>query len=206
MSFTNTNTPHSHIQLLGEIEYWVAIFRRSHSGRQRRDGADDDDEPDDRAELAEQHAGDRHPELEEAVRVPQRDAWEQDVHQPALHLPLLLLLVAAEQDGRVGRDVGVDQVGRVQVAEDLDDLGLRRRVVGELPAGQVPRLGHRARAVEQPDEAVGRVAQAVELVARGVADDVPPLAAVVLPRDLRAGAQLGPQVGHAVPGLGECRA
>ena len=98
------------------------------------------------------------------------------------------------------------RLARVQLAEDLDDFRLRRRVVGELPAGQVPRLSDRARAVEQSDEAVSRVGQPVELVARRVADDVPALAAIILPRDLRAGPQLRPQVRHAVPGLGECRA
>ena len=95
------------------------------------------------------------------------------------------LLVPAEQDGGVGRDVGVDQVRAVQVREDLDDFRLRRRVVGELPADEVPRLLDGAGAVEQPDEPVGRVGEPVELVAGRVADDVPALAAVVLPRDLR---------------------
>jgi len=150
---------------------------------------------------AEAQAHDREPGLEEAVRVPQRDAREQDVHQPALQLALLLLLVPAEQDVGVGGDVGVDQVRAEQVAEDLDDLRLGRRVVGELPAGEVPRLLNGARAVQQPDEPVCRVGEPVELVAGRVADDVPALAAVVLPRDLRTGPKPRPQLGDAVPGL-----
>ena len=147
--------------------------------RDHRDRGPDDQQPDDRAEPAEQQPGQRHPADQEPVRVPQRDAREQHVHQPALHLPLRQLLVAAQQDGGVGGDVGVDQVGRVQVREDLDDFRLRRRVVGELAAGQVPGLARRC-ASRPAARRTGTPAsrQPVELVPRRVADDVPPLAAV----------------------------
>ena len=87
--------------------------------------------------------------------------------------------MAAEQDGGVRGDVGVDQVGGKQVREDLDDFRLRGGIVGKLPAGQFPRLLDGPRAVEQCHEAVSRVAEPVELIAGGIAHDVPALAAVI---------------------------
>ena len=121
-------------------------------------------------------------------------------------LRLVKLLVPAQQHGGIGRDVGFDQVGGVKLREDLNDFRLRRRIIGELPADQIPRFADGARAVEQADEAVGRIGEAVELVARRIAHDVPALAAIVLPRDLRrpaGGLQLS---GDAVPGFGKCGA
>ena len=107
---------------------------------------------------------------------------EQHVHQAALHLPLHHLLVPAEQHGRVGGDVRLDQVGRVQLRE----IWMTSGWVGASSSSCPPASSHAsldgARAVEQPDEPVRGVGQPVELVARRVADDVPPLAAVVLPR------------------------
>src|SRR5258705_447687 len=67
----------------------------------------------------------------------------------------------------------------------------------------IPRLRHRARAVEQSDEAVRRGGEAVVLVARRIAHDVPALAAIVLARDLRAGAKACAKVGDAIPGFVE---
>jgi hypothetical protein len=120
---------------LGQVVAGLAALGHDH-----RAGGDHDDQPDDGPELAEHLPDQRHPADEEPVRVPQRDPREQQVHQPLLELPLLLVLVPAEQDGGVRGHVGVDQVRAVQVREDLDDLGLGRGVVGHRPAAQVPRL------------------------------------------------------------------
>ena len=148
ISLMNTNMPHSKSRLsvlpltsTACLAASVRLWRRVLVGRpDHRAGGEDDGQPDERAELAEHQPDQRHPADEEPVRVPQRDPGEQHVHQPVLELLLGLRLVPAEQDGGVGRDVGVDQVRTVQVRQDLDDLGLGRGVVGDLPAAQVPGL------------------------------------------------------------------
>jgi hypothetical protein len=112
--------------------------------------------------------------------------------------------VAAKQNRRIGRDVGLDEVGRVELAEDLNDFRLRRGIVFELPAHEVPRFANGTRAVEQTNEAIRCVGQTMELVAGRIAHHVPAVAAVVLPADLCPGAELRAQVFDAVPGLGEC--
>src|SRR5665213_582302 len=90
------------------------------------------------------------------------------------------------------------------MAEDLDDFGLRRRIVFERAADQFPGLLDRSLAIEQADEAVGGIGKPMILIARGVADDVPSLPSIKLPRNLRARPQLGAKVRHAIPGLGKC--
>ena len=62
--------------------------------------------------------------------------------------------MAAEQDGGVGGDVGLEEIGGVKLAEDLDDFRLRGGFVVELSADQVPRLADRA--AERPSLTVGR--------------------------------------------------
>jgi putative peptide zinc metalloprotease protein len=79
-------------------------------------------------------------------------------------------------------------------------------MIVELSADQFPRFADRARAVEQADEAISGVGEPVVLVPRRIAHDVPPLAAIVLPRDLRRPPQPRLQIRDAVPGFGKCRA
>src|SRR5262249_24340902 len=98
--------------------------------------------------LVEQQAHDRQPATKEPIRVPEWDAREQHVQQPALKLALLEYLVPAEQHGGIGRDVGLDEVHRVELAKDLNDFRLGRRIVFELAADQVPAFADGALAVE----------------------------------------------------------
>ena len=172
----------------------------------QRGGGDDDGEPHEDADDAEHRPDDRHEVFEEPIEVPQRNAWEHDVHQTSLRLVHHHLFVTTKQDGRVRRDVRFDQVRAVKLREDLDDFRLRGRVIGELSADEVPRVADRAMPVEQADELVGGIREAVILIAGGIADHVPTLAAIELAADLRAGAELGLETLDAVPRLRKRRA
>src|SRR5262249_12132846 len=72
------------------------------------------------------------------------------------------------------------QVGAVELADELDDLVLRGGVVAELGEGEVPGGLDIARAIERADEVMGDGVEAVELVGGGGVNDVPAPAAVVL--------------------------
>ena len=190
MNLMRTNIAQSKSRLIELERRSMACWPRrseiaSNAGRAWRSPRVTHDQPDNRPDLAEHDLGQRHPANEKFVRVPQRNAGEQHVHQPALHLPLVELFVPAKQDGGIGRDVGVDQIGRVQLGENLDDFRLGRRIVFELAADHIPtRASTVRRAVEQADEPIRRVGKPVELVSRRIADDIPPLAAIILPGNL----------------------
>ena len=150
-----------------------------------RDRADHHDQPDDRADHAENMAERPASSAPETVRVPQRNAREQHVHQPILHLPLVQLLVPAKQHRRIGCDVRFDQIGGIQVRENLDDFRLGRRIVRQLPAADVPGFFDGSRAIEQTDEPVSGIGQAMKLITRRIADDIPAFTAIELAGDLR---------------------
>ena len=155
------------------------------------------------------HAEDR-PEqpqepIEEPVRVEERNADEQQVRQVALDLARDAQVVPAEQAFGVGRQVALEQVRRVQLAEQLDGLALGGGAVAQLLVADAPDLRHVPPPVEQPDEPVSRLVQPEELVVRRVLDDVPHLRTVMLPVGLERGPQARPQAGHAVPRLAEGR-
>ena len=183
-----------------------AMWARIPIGHEHDHRREDHGQPHQRAELAECDLGQWHPALEEPVRVPQRNARKEHVHQPVLHLPLGKLLVPAKQNGGVRGDVGVDQVCGIEMAEDLDDFGLRWRIVFERPAYQFPGLFHRARAIEKADKAIGGVREAMILVACRIAHDIPAFVAVELPRDLCTSPQARFEVCDAIPRLGKCGA
>ncbi len=178
-----------------------AAFRQDQKQRQP-----DNRQPDQRPKSAEQRADHRHPDLEKPIRIPQRNAWEQQVHQPALELAIPLLFLAAQEHLGIGGDVRFNQVRAVKLRKDLNDFRLRRRIVGQLSADEFPGIADAARAIEETDELVRDIGESVKLVPRRVADDVPALAPKVLPADLRSSAQARLEVLDAIPALGKCRA
>ena len=93
----------------------------------------------------------------------------------------------------------------VRFDEWTDPVPPGEREVVELPADEFPRFADGARPIEEADEAIRRVGQTVVLVPRRIAHDVPALAAVVLPRDLRRRPQARLQVDDAIPGFGKGR-
>ena len=72
--------------------------------------------------------------------------------------------------------------------ENLDDFGLSRRIIFERPAADFPRLLDRSRTVEEGNESVGGITEAMKLIARGVTNDVPAFAAIELAGNLRLAA------------------
>lgn len=103
-------------------------------------------QPDDRPHLAEQLPGHGHPSAKELIRIPKPNAREQHVHQPVLHLLLHDLFVPAQKDHGVGGDVGLKQIGRVKLAEHLDDFGLG----GASSASWPPTRSHASSTVRRP--------------------------------------------------------
>jgi hypothetical protein len=81
---------------------------------------------------------------------PSRDAGEQQVHQVAADLARLALLVALEHALGVGREVGLEEVGDVELSEQLDDFALGGCGVAEMSHAGVPDLGDRPPAVDPP--------------------------------------------------------
>ena len=141
---------------------------------------------------------------QEAVRIPQRDPGEQHVHQAALELPFLKLLVAAEEHAGIGSDIGFEQIGRVKLRENLNHFRLRGGVIGKLAHQPDPRLhrrcGYRRAGRQSLYAAAERRWYWFPAGSRTTYHRSP---AVVLTRDLGRPAQPRFESRHAVPGLGE---
>ena len=111
--------------------------------------------------------------------------------------------MALEELARVGRQVGDDQVGLVELGEQGDDLALAGRAVGIALETARPDFLHRLRAVEARDNVVGFGPEPEELVGEPVLGDMPALAAEVLFADRDGRAQAQALAGHAVPRFAE---
>ena len=159
----------------------------------------DQQKPQPQAHGAKDPAQGRGQQVQQPLGVVQRDAREHDVRKPAPHLAAHPLLVAVEHAHRVCRQVGVDQVAGVKLAQQLDRLALRGRRVAQLVVAGVPHLPDRALAVEHGHEAVARLVHAEELVVARVAEDVPQPPAVMLTKHLHQRPQPRRHVGDAVP-------
>ena len=172
--------------------------------RDRRNRAEPDDgAPEDEACEPEERPHERHQPAEHPLGVEQRDLPGEDAEHLLHQYPPRLLLAAAEQLGGVGRDVALQDVGRVQLSEQLDHLVLRHRVVAELREGAVPDRLDGVLAVHQPDHEVRRRGEAVEALGGEILEHVPGLAAVLVTVDLRVGAQQRRQLRDPVPGRAE---
>ena len=106
----------------------------------------------------------------------------------------------------VGGNLGLQEIGGVKLAEELDGLALGGGFIAELLVGQRPGLADGALAVQEADEAVGGFGQAEEGVVGVVLDDMPGQPAEMLAGNLDGGAEARVKVRDAVPGLMECRA
>ena len=151
------------------------------------------------ADGAEQPAYGGVPSVEQAVGVPDGDFGEEDVEHVPADLFADALAVAFEEAGRVGRDIAGEEVGDVELAEELDDFALGGGVVAEGFIDGEPGFFDGAFAIEQPDESIGRFVQAEELVGGRIAEDVPGATAIALSEALDEGADARPCRRDAVP-------
>ncbi len=167
--------------------------------RRQRRAERDDREPHHRAERRDEPAHERQGRRQEPVRVPDRDLERERVARPPGELAPRLLAAPAQQLRRVGGDVGLKQVGLVQLAEQPHHGRLRRRLVAEAVHRRAPQLVHRAPPVHAAQDLVGGGGVAVHPARGRVLRHMPGLAAVAVAVQPRVGAQPRPQRGDAVP-------
>ena len=151
----------------------------------------------------EERPRERHQPVEQPLGIEQRDLPGEDAEDLLHQQPLLLFLAAPEELGGVGRDVALEDVGRVQLAEELDHLVLGHGVVAELRERSVPDLLDGVLAVHQPDHEVGRRREAVEALRGEILQHVPGLAAVLVAVDLGMRPQQRRELRDPVPGRAE---
>ncbi len=147
-----------------------------------------------------------HPAIQQGVGIEQRDAKKEKVGQISQHFPLNPPAIAIEQTRGVGRQIDVQQVHRVELAQEVNRLALGRGGIAEAFVAQTPDLGHRSSPVEGTGKLVGVFVHPGELAVGGVLQHVPEPAAEGLPTNPDFGQQSRPQARHAVPGFMECGA
>jgi hypothetical protein len=178
---------------VGEVLGELAPVRRRHHERRAHHH-----QPERRAGPAEKRPVPGEPALEPAVRIHQRDAQRE--RRELLHeVAAAHELRAAQELGDIGCHFDLQHVGAVQLAEEPDQLVLRRRVVAESGDGRVPELLDAARAVHQADDEIRRRIEAVHAARHAVLEHIPALAAIVVPVDADVAPQPGTQARHAVP-------
>jgi hypothetical protein len=177
-------------QVVGELgpALWQQHQRRHH-----------DQQPQQRTGHAPHTRPPRGEPVEERPRVNQRDPHRHRVRPGAPALRARLALAALEDLERIRRHVGLQQVGAVQLAEQLQDLVLGRRIVAEPALRELPQVVHAAPAVHRrEDQARGR-RETVHLARCGVLQQIPEFAAVAMAVQSGTRQQPGPQRRHAVP-------
>jgi hypothetical protein len=80
--------------------------------------------------------------IQKTVRIQQWESREHDVHQARTDLPSAGLLEAPEQFGGIDRHRVLEQVGMVQLGEDLDHRLLTERRDGESLKALFPDIFH----------------------------------------------------------------
>ena len=119
------------------------------------DGRHDHAQPDERAEPSNEGPDDGREHPEEALRIEHGHAPCERVHQPAQPRPMDLPFVALQDLGGIRSNVALKHVGRVELAQNLDDLVLNRGVVAEAGGGDLPDLLNGPAPVHEPDDEVG---------------------------------------------------
>src|SRR5262249_62386785 len=101
----------------------------------------------------------------------------------------LLALAPCEQLRNIGRDVALKQIGAMQLAEQLDQLVLGRRIVTKVPVGELPQLLDRMLPVHQGDDEARRRREAMDPGGRRVLQQIPDLATINMSMKARMGTQ-----------------
>ena len=163
----------------------------------------DDRQPEQRAQRAEEPAEVRLRDVEEGVRVKQREPREHDVHQARAGLALAGLLEALEELRGVGGLLVEQQVGLIELPQQLDHRLLARGLVWKFLNALLPHLLDGAVRTQPAHEGPGLRTQPEELIVEGVLQNNPPLAAERLPARGDPLAQGKLLVRYAIPGLTE---
>ena len=145
------------------------------------------------------------PSVQKTVRVPQRNADEKQVRQKATHLAPQLLLITLKKRLSIRGQISLQQIGRVQPTQEVNDLSLGRRGITPFFHTVTPYLTNGSAAVQHRHEIIGRVVQTKELIASWILQDVPLATAKMLPVHVDGAEQLRRQLGNAIPGLAEGR-
>ena len=156
-------------------------------------------QPDDRTGSAPQHAPEPRVTVQKRARVDQRYAQRHRIGPRATALRLVLGLAALEDLQRIGRDVGLQQVGAVQLAQQLQHLVLGRRGIAQLTLGQAPDLVDGAPPVHRRQQQPRRSREAVNLARGRVLQQIPQLPTVAVAVQAGARQQPRPEIGDAVP-------
>jgi len=128
-----------------------------------------------------------HPFFQEAIGIEEGNADEHDVHQVALDFALDAFFVAAKEAVAVGGEFGLEEIGGVKLAEELDDFALGGGIIAEVFVAKVPSLADGAFAIEEAEEIISGLTQAEKGIIGMVLNDVPSLATVMLARNLDRG-------------------
>ena len=168
------------------------------NGRGNHDG-----QPEHRPGPAPERSRQRRQGAQEPLRIDEGNAPGEEAPEPRPPAPPLGAIVALQDLGGVGRNVALEDVARVELGQEADDLVLRGTIVAEPGRGGLPDLLHGAAAVHEADHLVGGGREAMKALGRAVLQHVPRLAAVALTVNARVAAQPGLQPRHPVPGRAE---
>ncbi|MDW8444853.1 MAG: hypothetical protein RML45_11700 [Acetobacteraceae bacterium] len=159
----------------------------------------DHGEPQDGADGGDQQPGDGQGAAEERIRVPKGDPKGNRVANALEGPPAPQPAAPLLQLPSIGRDVGLEQVGGMQLRQKRDHLGLARRLIAEPFHELRPEFGYSPFPIHQTDEGIGSRGEAVVATRKVILDHVPgaTLVAVAMHRDM--GTEPRAQVRHAVP-------
>src|SRR4051794_14220878 len=161
----------------------------------------DDDQPDQSANGADQLTEERQSALEESVGVEQREPHEHEIHELSADFALAAFAVTFEQLGAILREVVLQEVCEIELGEQLDDRFLTGSVVGSAIDRFLPGLLDGFAGAHARYKVVGCRAQAKELIAERIFEDIPAFSAEVLATNVDPGAQADLLAGDAVPGF-----
>ena len=111
--------------------------------------------------------------------------------------------MSEQQVSRFGRDIALQCVGAVELAQKTDSFVLGGRVVSQVGSRVLPDLLDGPSPVHEPDHPVRSRREAVEAPRRQVLEHIPGLASVLVSMNLSMAAQPGLQPGHPVPQVAE---
>ncbi len=137
--------------------------------------------------------------IEEVFRIPQRETQRDRVGKALLEFACLLARLAFKQFLGVGQRLAFQQIRFVQLAHQVDDFFLPRRILVQLFADLIENFLHRVIAIHQADELVGGWIEAVAATGGRVFQQVPDQAAIIVAMNLYLLMQPGPQAGDPVP-------
>src|SRR5581483_6180814 len=109
------------------------------------------------------------------------------------------LFIAFKQLRAVGGEIVLEEVGEIELGEELDHRLLAWRMIGETVKALLPDFLDGAIRAQARDELICLGSQPEILIAERILQDDPTLATIVLPPHLDVRTQANPLIGHPVP-------